>query len=117
MHIKKFLHYSFITVPDIFLFFRKLRNYRRIRIFAMQKRYVRVLIFALLSVFLEDEQFIPLLLNVLQPNMRTRVCTVINNNIAHELDISPNRQRAVDESKPVKEKIARRRDFIFTVAY
>ncbi len=44
----------------------------------------RALIFALLSVFLEDEQFIPLLLNVLQPNMRTRVCTVINNNIAHE---------------------------------
>lgn len=44
----------------------------------------RALIFALLSVFLEDMQFIPLLLNVLQPNMRTRVCTVINNNIAHE---------------------------------
>lgn len=44
----------------------------------------RALIFALLSVFLEDTQFIPLLLNVLQPNMRTRVCTVINNNIAHE---------------------------------
>lgn len=44
----------------------------------------RALIFALLSVFLEDEQFTPLLLNVLQPNMRTRVCTVINNNIAHE---------------------------------
>ncbi|MCE4480432.1 acid resistance transcriptional activator GadX, partial [Escherichia coli] len=44
----------------------------------------RALIFALLSVFLEDEHFIPLLLNVLQPNMRTRVCTVINNNIAHE---------------------------------
>lgn len=38
---KKFLHYSFITVPEIFLFFRKLRNYRRIRIFAMQKRYVK----------------------------------------------------------------------------
>ena len=85
MHIKKFLHYSFITVVEIFLFFRKLRNYRRIRIFAMQKCYVnRALIFALLSVFLEDEHFIPLLLNVLQPNMRTRVCTVINNNIAHE---------------------------------
>ncbi|WP_220410584.1 hypothetical protein, partial [Escherichia coli] len=30
---------------------------------------------------------------------------------------SPNRQRAVDESKSVKEKIARRRDIIFTVAY
>ncbi|EHX08239.1 HTH-type transcriptional regulator gadX domain protein [Escherichia coli DEC11C] len=30
MHIKKFLHYSFITVAEIFLFFRKLRNYRRI---------------------------------------------------------------------------------------
>ena len=71
MYIKKFLHYSFITVPEIFLFFRKLRNYRRIRIFAMQKCYVK-------------GQFIPLLLNVLQPNMRTRVCTVINNNIAHE---------------------------------
>ena len=38
---KKFLHYSFITVPEIFLFFRKLRNYRRIRIFAMQKCYVK----------------------------------------------------------------------------
>ena len=32
---------SFITVPEIFLFFRKLRNYRRIRIFAMQKCYVK----------------------------------------------------------------------------
>lgn len=38
---KKFLHYSFITVVEIFLFFRKLRNYRRIRIFAMQKCYVK----------------------------------------------------------------------------
>lgn len=38
---KKFLHYSFITVAEIFLFFRKLRNYRRIRIFAMQKCYVK----------------------------------------------------------------------------
>ena len=37
----------------------------------------RALIFALLSVFLEDEHFIPLLLNVLQPNMRTRVCTCL----------------------------------------
>ncbi len=64
----------------------------------------RALIFALLSVFLEDEHFIPLLLNVLQPNMRTRVCTVINNNIAHEWTLRPNRQRAVDESKSVKEK-------------
>ena len=39
-----------------------------------------------IPVFQEVAQlsFIPLLLNVLQPNMRTRVCTVINNNIAHE---------------------------------
>ena len=40
-----------------------------------------------LSLFLpmlKEEALNPLLLNVLQPNMRTRVCTVINNNIAHE---------------------------------
>lgn len=85
LHVhKKFLHYSFITVPEIFLFFRKLRNYRRIRIFAMQKCYVKGINLCVVICFLEDTQFIPLLLNVLQPNMRTRVCTVINNNIAHE---------------------------------
>ncbi|WDB50659.1 DNA-binding transcriptional regulator GadX [Escherichia albertii] len=44
----------------------------------------RALIFALLSLFLEDKQFIPLLMNILQPSMRVRVCTVINNNIARE---------------------------------
>ncbi|EOW1853363.1 DNA-binding transcriptional regulator GadX [Escherichia coli] len=48
----------------------------------------RALIFALLSVFLEDEQFIPLLVNILHPNTRTRVCTVINNNIAHQWTLS-----------------------------
>lgn len=48
----------------------------------------RALIFAILSVFLEDEQFIALLMNILQPNMRTRVCTVINRNIAHEWSLA-----------------------------
>lgn len=83
----------------------------------MQKCYVkRALIFALLSVFLEDTQFILLLLNVLQPNMRTRVCTVINNNIAHEWTLA----RIASEllmSPSLLKKIARRRYVIFTVAY
>ncbi|RZM91310.1 MULTISPECIES: DNA-binding transcriptional regulator GadX [unclassified Escherichia] len=48
----------------------------------------RALIFAILSVFLEDEQFITLLMNILQPNMRMRVCTVINRNIAHEWSLA-----------------------------
>jgi len=48
----------------------------------------RALTFALLSIFLEDKQFIPLLMNILRPNMRTRVCTVINNNIAHEWSLA-----------------------------
>ena len=48
----------------------------------------RALTFALLSIFLEDKQFIPLLMNILRPNMRTRVCSVINNNIAHEWSLA-----------------------------
>ena len=65
----------------------------------------RALIFALLSVFLEDEHFIPLLLNVLQPNMRTRVCTVINNNIAHEWTLAQIASELLMSSSLLKKKL------------
>lgn len=84
MHIKS----SFITRSSLYQRYScfqevaQLSQNKNLRYAEMLRK--RALIFALLSVFLEDTQFIPLLLNVLQPNMRTRVCTVINNNIAHE---------------------------------
>ncbi len=118
MHIKKFLHYSFITVAEIFLFFQEvaqLSQNKNLRYAEMLRK--RALIFALLSVFLEDEHFIPLLLNVLQPNMRTRVCTVINNNIAHEWTLARIASELLMSPSLLKKKIARRRDIIFTVAY
>lgn len=72
----------------------------------------RALIFALLSVFLEDEHFIPLLLNVLQPNMRTRVCTVINNNIAHEWTLARIASELLMSPSLLKKNCAKKRHHI-----
>lgn len=44
----------------------------------------KTLIFTLLSIFLKNKHFIPLLLNILQPNIQTQIYTIINNNITHK---------------------------------
>lgn len=48
----------------------------------------RALIFALLSIFLENKHFIPLITKILQPSVRFQVCTIINSNIAYEWSLA-----------------------------
>lgn len=112
MHIKVsslLVHHCSRDIP-VFQEVAQLSQNKNLRYAEMLRK--RALIFALLSVFLEDDHFIPLLLNVLQPNMRTRVCTVINNNIAHEWTLARIASELLMSPSLLKKNYAKKRHHI-----
>ena len=90
IHSYKAHHLPFIIrkCPDIAIFKYAANLSHKSDLSCAEKLRKRSLMLALMSLFLDDQNFIPLLMRILHPDITTRVCAVINSNIANDWSLT-----------------------------